>query len=304
MAGDRWATATFDALGEVVRAFESIYARTVFEQPGRVSQLPDALGGDAKRWPLLAAPAKGKAGFFELLERKAHFLVLPKPIVAVMKTPRVFLSEKPVPAGFAGEMDGQNLPRTAEIRIPGASDALASAGSDLGRVGAAPAPNTQYDVLRTTYHEMTHAWLWLQEFYDAELGDLYRAGLAAYDDPRGVNGTRFRPHDAFTEAAAYYVGDRVQRWCTALRSLDRLLRAPPADPLDLQTYLQSIVDVYGGVSTDAWVRLNGDALEKIASPALSAELRAAIDEHLLDGLPLTRPLAETPLAGLRDALLR
>ena len=124
MAGDRWAKATFEAVGEMVRAFESIYARTVFEEPGKVAQLPEALGGDAKRWSFLAAPAKGKAGFFELLERKAHFLVLPKPIVAVMKTPRVFFSEKPVPTGFLGEMDGQNLPRTAEIRIPGSSDAI------------------------------------------------------------------------------------------------------------------------------------------------------------------------------------
>jgi hypothetical protein len=190
VAGDRWAKATFEAVGEMVRAFESIYARTVFEEPGKVAQLPEALGGDAKRWSFLAAPAKGKAGFFELVERKAHFLVLPEPIVAVMKTPRVFFSEKPVPTGFLGEMDGQNLPRTAEIRIPGSSDALASAGSDLGRVAVAPASTTQYTVLGTAYHEMTHAWLWLQEFYDAEIGDLYRAGLAAYDDARGVDGTR------------------------------------------------------------------------------------------------------------------
>ena len=229
MGSDRWATATWQALGDVVQAFESVTARTAFEQPGKVARLPDALGGDSKQWQLLAAPAKGKAGFFELLARKAHFLMLPKPIVAIMKTSRVFYAEQAVAKWASGETLEQDSPTTAEIHVPGAGDALAKAGSDLGRMGA-PEPSDSFAIFNTIYHEMTHAWLWLQEFYDAEIGDLYREGVAAYEGATGVNGTKFTGHNAFSEAAAYYVGGRIGRWCTALQDLDRFMRVPPLFP--------------------------------------------------------------------------
>jgi hypothetical protein len=43
-------------------------------------------------------------------------------------------------------------------------------------------------------------------------------------------------------------------------------------------------------------------MEAIASPALSDELRAAIDDKILEGLPLTKPFEDTPLKGLYDAI--
>ena len=46
-------------------------------------------------------------------------------------------------------------------------------------------------ILDTLYHEMTHALLWLQEFYDAEIQKLYSDGVAAYAGARGVDGTLF-----------------------------------------------------------------------------------------------------------------
>jgi hypothetical protein len=298
--GDDW----FRAIDPIRRAFESGSRCTFLGEPGRlIARLPDALGGDSKQWPLLAAPAKGKAGFFALFQAKARFLMLPKRIVdAMMESEKLAISEKPVPAAFKGETFQNVDPRSAEIRIPGASDALARAGWDLGRVGADPGPYDQYDIFATTYHELTHAWLWLQEFYAAEIGDLYEAGRAAYQEAEGVNGTRFVAHSAFSEAAAYYVSGRIRKWCTAFRSLDRLLRAPP-DRAELETYLQSIVQGYNSVPTDAWVRLDGDVLEKIRSPMLSDALRDAIDEKILEGRPLTEPFDETSLAGLRSSLL-
>jgi hypothetical protein len=45
------------------------------------------------------------------------------------------------------------------------------------------------------------------------------------------------------------------------------------------------------------------AEEKIASPELKKPLRDVIDKRFLDGRPLTKDFADTPLAGLRDALL-
>jgi hypothetical protein len=47
----------------------------------------------------------------------------------------------------------------------------------------------------------------------------------------------------------------------------------------------------------------GTTEEKIASPELSKPLRDLIDKKILDGRPLTKDFADTPLAGLRDALL-
>jgi hypothetical protein len=40
----------------------------------------------------------------------------------------------------------------------------------------------------------------------------------------------------------------------------------------------------------------------IKSPELSDALRDALNKKVLDGLPLTKPFDQTPLAGLRDAL--
>jgi len=300
MGGD-W----FRAIDPIRRAFEGGSRGTFLGEPGRlIARLPDALGGDQNQWFLLAAPAKGKPGFFALLQAKARFLMLPRRIVdAMMESEKLEINEKPIPAAFKGETFQNTDPRSAEIRIPGSSDALTRAGWDLGRAGLDPGPYDQYDIFATAYHELTHAWLWLQEFYDDEIGKLYRDGLAAYVGSTGVAGTIFAPHNAFSEAAAYYVSGRIRKWCTALRSLDRLLRAPPADRTELETYLQSIVEGYNRVPTDAWVRLDGDVLEKIESPLLSETLRNAIDEKILEGRPLTEPFDETPLAGLRASLL-
>jgi hypothetical protein len=43
-------------------------------------------------------------------------------------------------------------------------------------------------------------------------------------------------------------------------------------------------------------------LVAIESPDLSPALRDAIDKKVLDGLPLTQPFDQTPLAGLSNAL--
>ena len=295
---DYWAT----VLDDMVRRFETGTFLTVFEQPGKVSRLPNALGGDPTQWTMLAAPAKSKEGLFTLLRAKAHFLMLPKPIVVMMKEDwRVEFDEVPS-AGKAGTSENTG-PRGAWMHIPGASDGVASVGYGLGRVPVPPpAP---YDILDTLYHEMTHALLWLQEFYDAEIQKLYTDGLAAYAGARGVSGTAFDARKAFTEAASYYVGDRITRWCNALHDLDVVRRTPPADPDELQSKLQEIVDTYDTFGTYAYGRVvvGPTTEEQIASPELSKPLRDSIDKKILDGRPLTKDFADTPLAGLRDALL-
>jgi hypothetical protein len=236
---------------------------------------------------------------------KAEFFMLPKRIVEAMKeSSKMSITEKPIAKAFKGETWDYTDPRSAEVRIPGASDALTSAGWDLAQVGVPPASYKEYTILHVIYHELTHAWIWLQEFYDAEIGDLYRAGLDYYKHPIGVNGTEFKPEAAFTEAAAYYVGGRVQRWLASLRSLDVLLRDPPADRVKLEGLLKSVAEAYDSVPTDAKVKVGPESTEQVASPAaLSKALRDALDEKFLEGGPLTEPFDDTPFAGLRASLL-
>jgi hypothetical protein len=295
---DGWAA----MLDDMVRRFETGTFLTVLEQPGKVSRLPNALGGDPKQWPLLAAPAKSKDGLCTLLRAKAHFLVLPKPIVDVMKeTWRVEFDEA-AGVGRAGTGEHSVPTRGAWMHIPGASDGLASVGYDLGRVPV-PLP-ASYEILNTVYHEMTHAWLWLAEFYDADMQKLATDGQVAYASARGVSGTVFDPWMAFTEAAGEYVGDRIIRWCNALRELDVLRRNLPTFRDELQAKVQKIVDTYDTFGTYAYGRVPvGSTEEQIASPQLSKPLRDLIDKKILDGRPLTKDFADTPLAGLRDALL-
>lgn len=308
MGDDRWA-AMFD---DMVRAFETGSFLTVFEQRGKVGRLPDALGGDWKRWPALAAAANAsvsKNSFFELLQAKAHFLMLPKPIVAILKESSSVKIDENVGAGQAYTSQFDYDPPEARMHIPNAGTGLASVGYNLGRPPTTLAViPTDYNVLDSIYHEMTHAWLWVQP--DAEIQKLHRDGARAYTPAVGVNGTPFDPYTAFTEAAAYYVGHRVLRWCKSLAALDILMRAPLTDS-DRATKLQAIVadyekdnyddfdPTYGAVAVDT-----GDNIEeKISQPPLSKPLRDAIDKKILDGRPLTKPFADTPLVSLRDAVM-
>jgi hypothetical protein len=300
MPGSDWLIAI-----ETVRgALETDTKGTVFEQPGKVAQLPDALGGDPKRWPALGAVANAavsKNAFFELVQAKAQFLMLPKPIVKIVKdSSKVKIDEK---LGIAKAYTSQiEDPREAFMHVPTAGADVAKTGYDLGRTPTVMASDN--DILGTIYHEMTHAWLWLAQFYDAEIQKLAADGEAAYKSARGENGTEFKPWTAFTEAAGYYVGDRVHRWCSALKKLDVLMRRPPPYPGQLETQLQKIVKDYDEfVPAYGWVPVSETREEKIKEPSLSIALRDVIDKKILDRRPLTKPFAETPLAGLRAALL-
>ena len=102
------------------------------------------------------------------------------------------------------------------MHIPGASDSLVRIGYCLGRACETDDP---YETLATIYHEMTHAWLCLQEFSDEAIKQLYNDGGHAYAGSRGERETQFDKDIAFSEAAAAYVEDRVSRWCTALWGL-------------------------------------------------------------------------------------
>lgn len=285
-------------LVRILRSLESGYQGTVFAgRVGTVTPLPDALGGDQKQWPALQdTAAKSKDPFFELLRAKAHFLMLPETIVTTLKeTSRVRFLEDSVGEERAGTTDCDEKTHTASIHIPAASQALARAASSLGRDNA-----QNLGIFKAIYHEMTHAWLCLHEFYsnDNELQKLYADGVAAYSRATLDTGRVLPAELAFTEAAAYYVGDKIARWCEALSKLDALSRNPPQDLAALDFELESIALGFGKFVPTYGQTLMGS----IQSPDLSPALRDAIDKKVLDGLPLTKPFAETPLAGLRRAL--
>jgi hypothetical protein len=288
----------------ILREFETGTDFTVFGVgPDRVMRLPPALGGDPKQWPsLTVSAAKSQAALLDLLWAKAHFLMLPKPIVKFMRNaPPIRLSiSEAVVAGAAADTSLDEFPlRSATMHVPGASDYLARVGYELGR--APMEVSVQYDVLGRIYHEMTHAWLWLQEYAGDEIQKLFADGKAAYAS--ASDGTiTLNPELAFSEAAAYYVEDRIIRWCAALTDLDRLRRTPVADPDARASRLQAIVAAYDKPrSLYGVVYMDGEP-HTIASPAISPALREAIDRTVLDGRPLVKPFAETPLAGLHAAL--
>jgi hypothetical protein len=169
---------------------------------------------------------------------------------------------------------------------------LVQAGYGLGRstspfVGAST-------ILVNLYHEMTHAWLYLQELgarpRDADLQQI----LLAYES--ALQGTGIDPGRALTEAAAYYVQDQISRWCLALNEMDALIRNKPQDHEELQTELQRIVSSYEST-------FHTGPGATIGSPQVWAAFRDALDKKVLDGCPCTKPFDDTPLAGLRTTLL-
>jgi len=293
-----WAQMIDDILGVV----ESGTSTTVFDVPGPIAPLPDPLGGDSTQWPTLMATAfLGAKPKLKLLAAKANFLMLPKTIIdfldAQVDAGRVDISETTISEGYAA-VDQQEDPRKAGMKIPGASQYLAMVGYELGRAPATVP--VAYDMLGITYHEMTHAWLWLQQYADADLQTLYANGYVAYLNAKGVSGNPLNAGLAFSEAAAYYVEDRIMRWCKALSSLDRLRRTPPADPGDVQTSLDAIANSYDNYVPTVPI-VKGD---KILAPVLSPALRDAIDQKVLDALPLTKAhFADTKLAEVGAALL-
>jgi hypothetical protein len=292
--------------------FEKSTAFTVFGVgPDRVMQLPKALGGDPTTWATLtSAVSSERDAWLDLLWAKAHFLMLPKPIIEFMKSApwqRVSVNDQTV-AGAAADatLDKYGTFRSTTMHLPGSYAYLPRLGYELARTTTAV--SVGYDLIGRIYHEMTHAWLWLEELADADLQKLYVDGLAAYAHATDASGTVLDLELAFSEAAAYYVEDRIIRWCTALSELDRLRReavtpvaAPPNQP-SLRDRVDAIVAAYDKPRSLYGVVFQDGSMHTITSPAITPTLRAAIDKKLLDGRPLTKPFADTPLANLAIAL--
>lgn len=318
--------AWFIAVDTVCGAMETEPRGTFLVNPKEVAKLPSDLaaleGKNLRENPgpgVDKGPVK-KAAFFTNLAKMAHFFMLPKPIVKfVNKSGMVSISEQlpELPKEDPPRPPGEETPPRAQgeavlhkegpkiigvtLHIPGATDALAEVGQGLG--GAFNPKD--YKVLDLTYHEMTHAWLWLQEFTDdGDIKKLYTDGVAAYADAKDGNDRRLDAEKAFLEAAAYYVQDRVFRWCEAIAGLEELLSdRPPVDVL--QRRMAEIVEAYDApLDKKDYGTVGGVAIK---SPTLSDEelrpLRDAIDKKILDGRPLTKKLLnDTPLARVRDAI--
>jgi hypothetical protein len=177
---------------------------------------------------LQAAALASKNAFFTLLDKKAFFLMLPRLIIVALKgSVRVKLSEEPSkdPQAVADTIELDD-PRQAQMHIPGATEGLAEAGYDLGRLTfdkgfPEDEPSDLYNMVATIYHELTHAWLWLHQFYDDDFQTLWANGVVAYLNAKGEDGKELDPSSAFTEAAAYYVEDRINRWSLVPRYRDR-----------------------------------------------------------------------------------
>lgn len=296
----------FLAISKFRGLLENAYRGTVFGGPdGTVAPLPDALGGDPAKWPVLKATVGLYSAFFTLLRSKAHFLMLPETIVATLKdSGRVYVSET-IPAETPLDASGAEVANselgTVELRIPTASQRLAEAGYVFGRrvVGL---PEENYQVLVTLYHEMVHALFSLvviKRLDDAELGHFIFTGAKAYENAVDLNSNPVHPYAAFKEAVGYYVSDKIGCWLSALSDLNVLLQVklPKGDLLNLK--LHDIAEKY-----DARVEVYGVVGNRIImSPALPDELRGVIDAKVLDSLPLTRRFDDTPLARLRASLL-
>jgi hypothetical protein len=306
-----WSTAMDTILG----AFETDKRRTVFEQPGKIAQLYGELGGEQRVWDLLAVPARFKEGFFDLLLRKAHFLMLPKGIVKFMRDSSSLRFSETVSAHGSRaattkqDEDKEKGTFSVEMRISGASQNLVVVGYDLGRKPF----QAGYPILDTIYHEMTHALVYLQKSADAGIQKIYADGVREYKAAEGVMNTKFTPPRfaedvAFSEAAAYYVGDKILRWCLALAEVNLLVLTPSLSRAALEFNLNKIAERYNAYVPEYGTVLLSEVagvyeFEKIAKPELSANLRDAINKNILDGLPLTMPFDATPLGDLGKALL-
>jgi hypothetical protein len=284
--------------------------------PGTLAPLPDKLGGDAAAWPTLAAAAgKGETAFFALLAAKAHYLMLPEPVIGALDVPALSLSEGPLQDPTAGGETNLLVatPPQVEIRIPQQSVRLAQAGYSFGKSTGGPAnlqsqdSSAYYHVLSIIYHEMTHAWFYL---YDSTVSAI----LAIATIYKGAVDTQGKPIDnpysAMTEASAYYVGDRIERWLTALGALDNLTRTTLSSSSSLEIQLQAIQDeydrprsVYGIVYQETAPGTGTYYNAVIAAPPLPDALRDVLNTRILDGLPLTKAFNDTPLADVRNALL-
>src|SRR6185436_13124571 len=106
---------------------------------GKIAQLYGELGGEQRVWDLLAVPARFKEGFFDLLLRKAHFLMLPKGIVKFMRDSSSLRFSETVSAHGSRAVttkqdeDKEKGTFSVEMRISGASQNLVVVGYDLGR---------------------------------------------------------------------------------------------------------------------------------------------------------------------------
>jgi hypothetical protein len=189
---------------------------------------------------------------------------------------------------------------TVTINIPGATDALSIVGQGLG----GDFDPDEYKVLDLSYHEMTHAWLWLRASSDSDVQALYTQGVTAYANAQDWNNQELNAEKAFSEAAAYYVQDRIFRWCRAVGDLAYVLEAPKERSWKLTKPLQT-VDEYDA-PLEAFGKVGG---KEIKSPRLTdpecLALRAAIDSKILAGRPLTKQrFMDVPqLAALRKAAL-
>jgi hypothetical protein len=299
MAGSDW----FFPVTMVRDLFESGYTGTVFAGPvGTVYALPGALGGDMRQWPELQAKVNlSTHSFFQLLHAKAHYLMLPKSIIAAMNTGPVDFSEDNPGKGNQGVTIWDPTFNRVEMSIPGARTAVVRAGYGLGRnVPFSEDLGGYYQKLGLIYHEMTHAWLDLHE-RDNEMQKLWADGRAAYEGAVGVADQHFEADYAFSEAAASYVEDRIGRWCKALQRLDGLLlRIRPATPDELDSIE---FDFNSPVTPVVMLQNDQGNEEELSTPTLSDTLHEALNKKVLEGLPLTQTFfKDTPLAALRDKL--
>jgi hypothetical protein len=268
--------------------------------PGTVTPLPGPLGGDPARLPQLTKTAATATGFLNLLTAKGYFLMLPRRVPNDIRV-----------AGLRFDFSGLFIRESAEtdyigntvlaIRLASDTPALiAAVGAGLGQ--SWPEPLSTLNHLAAIYHELCHAWMVEIVAAIETWQALERDGIAHYASARVQSGASVGPRAAYLEAAGDYVGQRVNDWYSTLSLLARMLAekgtAIPGPLAEMalsarEDYDRRLaVQLYGAV-----------AGSELVSPTLPPSLREALDAEVLDGLPLTRPFAQTPLQELYDAVV-
>jgi hypothetical protein len=194
----------------------------------------------------------------------------------------------PLARGFGIYMNSREnmtVPFLRSINLEAStSEELEKYLSPQGKVGESIA-------LMNLYHECTHAFL-MNLGRDEQLAKVVRRGISYYKNAPMDKGRRTAsdPERVFHEAAASYVGHRVQVYWSALESLvpdgqATLASAPQAGRIG--KFLDRVEKTRQRYDSDISERVFGyepqDGRESETTKAISPELKAYLDARVLEG---------------------
>jgi hypothetical protein len=160
----------------------------------------------------------------------------------------------------------------------------------------------------TLFHEFVHAWFEMNED-GAEVKHLIESGTKYYENaplfpPPGSSGPQVAsdPERIFQEAAAHYIGFRVEEWLKTYKRLQGMLD-PEAEVS--RGDLKDVIDSYNrrvgrqdfGYEEDCW------GTQFPTTKAISPELRSYLDQVVLEGKMPSNFDDDEILRGMSEAIL-